>query len=171
MGPYVIPYSSGPEFCEKGLSKAAEILGEEGEGYTRSAVFAFLRAESERIGVQIGWKALQEGKVVASQKADPKAPFVGFSQWAGHMYAYCKDTPALNNMPVFFAQNAENRDSSVYASAAGNSSRDADPFPPNAQHRPRPLGAEVHAKSSNTGKRTRNGNVGRQYSRGPLLGR
>ena len=35
-----------PEFCEQGLSKAAKMLGEKCEGFTRASVFAFLRAGS-----------------------------------------------------------------------------------------------------------------------------
>ena len=47
----------------------------------------------------LGRDVIVEGKVVASQKSDPRAPFVGFSQWAGHMYLYSRDVPALNNCP------------------------------------------------------------------------
>ena len=84
------------EEIEKGLAKVAR--GQ--DGFTRADVFKFLQAESDRTGVQIGWKALVNGRVVASQKSDPRAPFVGFSQWAGHMYLYSRDTPALNNCPA-----------------------------------------------------------------------
>ena len=84
------------EEIEKGLAKVAR--GQ--DGFTRADVFKFLQAESDRTGVQIGWKALVDGRVVASQKSDPRAPFVGFSQWAGHMYLYSRDTPALNNCPA-----------------------------------------------------------------------
>ena len=70
------------------------------DGFTRADVFKFLQAESDRTGVQIGWKALVDGRVVASQKSDPRAPFLGVSQWAGHMYLYSRDTPALNNCPA-----------------------------------------------------------------------
>ena len=84
------------EEIEKGLAKVAR--GQ--DGFTRADVFKFLQAESDRTGVQIGWKALVDGRMVASQKSDPRAPFVGFSQWAGHMYLYSRDTPALNNCPA-----------------------------------------------------------------------
>ena len=87
------------DFCKKGLMRAAQALGQEENGFTRAAVFQFLQEESDRTGVQIGWKALENGKVVAHQKADQGAPFVGFSQWAGHMYLYSRDTPALNSAP------------------------------------------------------------------------
>ena len=63
------------EEIEKGLAKVAR--GQ--DGFTRADVFKFLQAESDRTGVQIGWKALVDGRVVASQKSDPRAPFVGFS--------------------------------------------------------------------------------------------
>ena len=52
-----------------------------------------------KIGKQCGYKALQDGRVVASKKAAPGAPFVAWSQWANHMYLYQKDTPALNARP------------------------------------------------------------------------
>ena len=87
------------DFCKKGLMRAAQALGQEENGFTRAAVFHFLQEESDRTSVQIGWKALENGKVVAHQKADHGAPFVGFSQWAGHMYLYSRDTPALNSAP------------------------------------------------------------------------
>ena len=34
-----------PEFCEQGLCKAAKMLGEKCEGFTRASVLAFLMAE------------------------------------------------------------------------------------------------------------------------------
>ena len=89
-----------PEYCKAGLSVCAARLGQDrSEGFTRAAVLAFLEEHSGRLGKQVGYKALQDGRVVASKKAAPGAPFVAWSQWANHMYLYRKDTPALNARP------------------------------------------------------------------------